>query len=296
MKCLGEVNYLLGLQIHYDPETHVSFRQTKYIQDIMVKFNMESAYPVRIPMTVDGVKLADAGPEEHEKSVKLPYRSLVGCLQYLFAVPHWRAAKRVLRYLIGTQDMGLQFNFEVARQFDKLKIEVYTDANFASEGGDMKSVTGLTVFCNGQLISARCWKQDILAESTCEAELIAANTGMNEAIWLEQLVDELGLERDATTLYCDSSSARELMKHAGKHRRTKQLNISDLKIREYVKKRGVKLEPVASKANVADMMTKPLPQEAFQGHRETMGVRTARMDAEASHAITAKSEERGTEC
>ncbi|KUF88461.1 Coiled-coil domain-containing protein 42 [Phytophthora nicotianae] len=160
----------------------------------------------------------------------------------------------------------------------------------------MKSVTGLTVFCNGQLISARCWKQDILAESTCEAELIAANTGMNEAIWLEQLVDELGLERDATTLYCDSSSARELMKHAGKHRRTKQLNISDLKIREYVKKRGVKLEPVASKANVADMMTKPLPQEAFQGHRETMGVRTARMDAEASHAITAKSEERGTEC
>ncbi|KAE9333010.1 hypothetical protein PR003_g14232 [Phytophthora rubi] len=45
MKCLGDVNYLLGLQIQYDPETHVSFRQTKYIQDIMAKFNMESAYP-----------------------------------------------------------------------------------------------------------------------------------------------------------------------------------------------------------------------------------------------------------
>ncbi|EGZ17540.1 hypothetical protein PHYSODRAFT_300582 [Phytophthora sojae] len=67
------------------------------------------------------------------------------------------------------------------------------------------------------------------------------------------------------------------MKHAGKHRRTKQLNISDLKIREYVKKRGVKIEPVASKANAADTMTKPLPLEVFERHREKLGVRTSRM-------------------
>ncbi|RAW41228.1 hypothetical protein PC110_g2596 [Phytophthora cactorum] len=80
MKYLEDVNYLLGLQIHYDPETHVSFKQTKYIQDITAKFNMGSAYSVSIPMTVDGAKLADATPEDHEKSVELPYRILVGCL------------------------------------------------------------------------------------------------------------------------------------------------------------------------------------------------------------------------
>ncbi|KAF4043784.1 hypothetical protein GN244_ATG03654 [Phytophthora infestans] len=77
--------------------------------------------------------------------------------------------------------MGLH-NFNVARQFDKLKIEVYTDVNFASEEGDMKSVTGFTVFCNGQLISAKCWKHDTFAERTCETEPIAANTGIHEAI------------------------------------------------------------------------------------------------------------------
>jgi hypothetical protein len=143
MKILGEVNYLLGLQIKYEPETHVSFKQTKNIQDIIAKFNMESAYPVRIPMTVAGVKLQDASPEEHEKCNNLPYRSLVGYLQYLasgsrpelatavrilckflntYGVAHWRAAKRVLRYLIGSQDMGLLFDFDKARQFDKLRI------------------------------------------------------------------------------------------------------------------------------------------------------------------------------
>ncbi|KAG6959019.1 hypothetical protein JG687_00009033 [Phytophthora cactorum] len=110
---------------------------------------------------------------------------------------------------------------------------------------------------------------------------------MHEAVWLDQLVDEMGLERETTTLYCDSSIARGLMKHAGKHRRIKQFNISDLKIREYVKKRGVKLEPVSSKANVVDMMTKPLTLEEFQGHRETIGVRTASVNTDASHASNA---------
>jgi hypothetical protein len=89
----------------------------------------------------------------------------------------------------------------------------------------LKSVSGFTVYCNGQLISAKSWKQEILAESTCEAELIAANTGAHDAVWLEQLIDELKLARTSTSLHCDSSSARELMQHAGKHRRTKQLRI-----------------------------------------------------------------------
>ncbi|KAJ8503143.1 hypothetical protein ON010_g19122 [Phytophthora cinnamomi] len=202
----------------------------------MQKFRMDTAYPVHIPMTTDAVKLQPATEGEHKQDECLPYRSLVGCLQYLvsgsrpelatairilskfldkYSAVHWRAAKRVLRYLIGSQDMGLHYDLVEARKNEKLHIEVYTDANFASEGGDMKSVSGFTVYCNGQLISAKSWKQDILAESTCEAELIAANTGAHDAVWLEQFVDELQLPRVGTVLYCDSSSARELMKHAG---------------------------------------------------------------------------------
>lgn len=107
---------------------------------------------------------------------------------------------------------------------------------------------------------------------------------MHEAIWLEQLVDELRLERETTTLYCDS---RELMKHTGKHRRTKQLNIKDLKIREYVKEREVEIKLVASKANVADMMTKPLPLEAFQRHREVMGLSSSRQKTSSNQGKAA---------
>ncbi|OWZ23995.1 hypothetical protein PHMEG_0001034 [Phytophthora megakarya] len=57
------------------------------------------------------------------------------------------------------------------------------------------------------------------------------------------------------------------MKHAGKHRSTKQLRIKDLMIRE---RRGIS---VTTRANVADTMTKPLPAEAYRRHRYTLGVR-----------------------
>ncbi|KAG3083684.1 hypothetical protein PI124_g5461 [Phytophthora idaei] len=169
--------------------------------------------------------------------------------------------------------MGLQYDLVEARSFDKLRIEVFTDANVASEGGDMKSVGGFTVYSNGLLISAKSWKQEILAGSTCEAELIAANTGAHDAVWLERLVDQLKLPRTSTTRYCDSSSARELMLHAGKHCRTTQLRIKDLKIREYVSENGTTVKPVASKENFADLLTKPLPVDAFRRHRAKRGVR-----------------------
>ncbi|KAE9178982.1 hypothetical protein PF005_g23857 [Phytophthora fragariae] len=65
------------------------------------------------------------------------------------------------------------------------------------------------------------------------------------------------------------------MKHAGKHRRTKQLRIKDLKIREYVAENGMVVKPVASKENVADMLTKPLPVETFRRHRAQLGVRAS---------------------
>lgn len=69
------------------------------------------------------------------------------------------------------------------------------------------------------------------------------------------------------------------MQHAGKHHRTKQLRIKDLKIREYVDEHGMDVRSVTSKDNVADLLTKPLPMEPFRRHRERFGVRAVGLAA-----------------
>ncbi|KAF4032529.1 hypothetical protein GN244_ATG15596 [Phytophthora infestans] len=108
-------------------------------------------------------------------------------------------------------------------------------------------------------------KFDILAESTCEAELIATNTGAHDAIWLGQLVDELKLPRTGILLYCDSSTD-ETRRKAPSHQ------AKDLKIREYVSKNGMTAKPVATTDSVADMLTKPLNVEPLRHHRARLGV------------------------
>ena len=104
----------------------IFFSQKKYIGDLLNKFGMDDCKPLGTPME-QNLKLTSVEGKEFEDATK--YRQLVGSLIYLtttrpdisFAVGilsrfmqkpcegHWSAAKRVLRYLKGTQDFGLKY-------------------------------------------------------------------------------------------------------------------------------------------------------------------------------------------
>jgi hypothetical protein len=73
-------------------------------------------------------------------------------------------------------------------------------------------------------------------------------------------------------LKIDNAGAQELAQNAGYSQRTKHIDLRYHFLREVVAKRSVELESVPTKENVADIMTKPLPRESFELHRQSMKV------------------------
>ncbi|KAM2894772.1 hypothetical protein FF1_009974 [Malus domestica] len=141
MNDLGQLNYFLGLQIQYR-SSGLFVSQTKYIKDLLAKVDMHDAKACPTPCLPSHRLLEEEGKLYH---IPEQYRSIVGALQYLtFPRPdiaftvnqccqfmhslmdsHVVAVKRILRYLNGTIDYGIQF------QPGKLSLQAYNDADWA---------------------------------------------------------------------------------------------------------------------------------------------------------------------
>jgi hypothetical protein len=81
MSMMGELKYFLGFQAKQLQEgTFIS--QTKYIQDILTKFGMKDAKPIKTPMGTNGHLDLDTGGKSVDQKV---YRSMIGSLLYLCA-------------------------------------------------------------------------------------------------------------------------------------------------------------------------------------------------------------------
>jgi hypothetical protein len=75
---MGELKYFLGFQIKQLQEVTFIF-QTKYIQNILKKFGMKNAKPIKTPMGINGHLDLDTGGKSVDQKV---YRSMIGSLLY----------------------------------------------------------------------------------------------------------------------------------------------------------------------------------------------------------------------
>jgi hypothetical protein len=118
MSMMGEFKYFLGFQIKQLQEG-TFINQTKYIQDILKKFEMKNIKPIKTPMGTNGHLDLDIVGKYVDQKV---YRSMIESLLYLCASQlnimlsvcmcarfqvdpkkiHLRAVKRIMRYLIYT--------------------------------------------------------------------------------------------------------------------------------------------------------------------------------------------------
>ncbi|GJV54909.1 ribonuclease H-like domain-containing protein [Tanacetum coccineum] len=172
------------------------------------------------------------------------YRLMIGSLMYLTAsrpdimfvvcacarfqvtpkVSHLHAVKRIFRYLKGQPKLGLWYPKD--SPFD---LEAYTDSDYASASLDRKSTTGGCQFLRSRLISWQCKKQTIVANSTTEAEYVAA-----------------------------------AIKNPVFHSKTKHIEIRHHFMRDSNEKKLIQMIKIHIDQNVADLLTKAFDVGRFQ--------------------------------
>ena len=143
-----------------------------------------------------------------ERTDKERYQRLVGRLIYLahtrpdvsYAVgvvsqfmhdphtSHLDAVYRILRYLKSAPGKGILFS-----NHGHLRLEAFTDADWAGSVDDRRSTSGYCTLLGGNLVTWRSKKQSVVARSSAEAEYRAMAHGVCELLWLQTFLRDLGI-------------------------------------------------------------------------------------------------------
>ncbi|GJV30479.1 ribonuclease H-like domain-containing protein [Tanacetum coccineum] len=284
MTDLGSLNYFLGISAQRT-STDMFLSQSKYAEEILERAHMQHCNPCRTPVDTE----SKLGPDGDPVSDSTLYRSLAGALQYLtftrpdisYAVqqvclymhdprePQLATLKRILRYVRGTLDHGLQLHVSTTTQ-----LTAYTDADWAGCPVTRRSTSGHCVFLGDNLLSWSAKRQVTLSRSSAEAEYRGVANVVAETAWIRNLLLELHAPlHTATLVYCDNVSAVYLSTNPVQHQRTKHIEIDIHFVRDYVASGQVRVLHIPSQFQYADIFTKGLPSALFLEFRSSLNVR-----------------------
>ncbi|KAL0459210.1 UNVERIFIED_CONTAM: Retrovirus-related Pol polyprotein from transposon TNT 1-94 [Sesamum latifolium] len=194
---LGAATKILGMEIHRDRGSRkLWLSQRGYVEKVLDRFGMSKAKPVSTPLANHFKLSSEQCPKtDHE-----------------------------------IEDMA-----KVSYASNVPLVDGYVDSGYAGDLDDRRSITRYVFTLGGGPI---CWKstvQSIIALFTTEAEYMAVVEAAKEALWLNGLAKELGVEQGRVQLHYDSQSAIYLAKN----------------------------QKVHTSENAADMLTKPLTIDKF---------------------------------
>jgi hypothetical protein len=220
MKNLGGLKYFLGIEVARSKQG-IFLSQRKYILDLLTEVGMLECRPADTPI-VQNHRLGEY--PDQVPADKGRYQRLVGKLIYLshtrldiaYAVSvvsqfmhnpsksHMEAVTRILQYLKSSPGKGLMFS----KNDNQLKVDGYTDADWAGNITDRKSTSGYFTFVGGNLVTWRSRKQKVVALSSVEVEFRGMSKGLCELIWLRKLLAEIGFAPSSEMdLFCDNKAA-----------------------------------------------------------------------------------------
>jgi hypothetical protein len=245
---------------------------------------MEDSKAMTTPMSTTTALDAD---EEGEHVDQKEYRSMIGSLLYLTATrpdiqfsvclcarfqayprsSHQQAVMQIFRYLRHTPYFGLRYSAS-----SSLAPHGFLDASFVGCWLDRKSTSGTCQFLGSYLVPWSSRKQSSVAQSTTEAEYVAAASCCSQLLWITYTMSDFGEEYAHVPLQCDSNSGISVAKNPMLHSKTKHIEVRYHFLRDNVEKGKITLIHVPTHNQLADIFTKPLDQATFTRLQGELGV------------------------
>jgi hypothetical protein len=281
VSALNDLDVFIGIEVVRTPKG-LALHQQAYINQILERFAMKDSSPVATPSS--SMLVSAATPFDQGR-----YAEAIGSLNWLatttrpdisYAVSflaqaqaspteeHWTGIKRIFRYLRGTSNLRLHYSSVPST------LQVFADADYASDPSDRRSRTGYVLIYAGAAISWRSKKQASVSLSTTEAELVSLSLAAQETLHIRRLLTSFGFPpKEPTVIHCDNQATIAVASNdAGTSTRLKHVSIRHFFVREAVQQKAISLKFVRSSENVSDVLTKGLPREQHVKLREMMGL------------------------
>ena len=156
---------------------------------------------------------------------------------------------------------------------DHLRVEGYTDVDWAGNITDRKSTSGYFTFVGGNLVTWRSKKQKVVALSSAEAEFRGMAKGLCELLWLRRLLTEIGFAPDSEMkLFCDNKAAIDISHNPIQHDRTKHVEVDRHFIKQNLDAKIIQFPFVKSEDQLADILTKAVSSKIFHHSLDKLGL------------------------
>ena len=289
----GDASLVLGIRVvrHRSAKPpFVAIDQEAFAEEIVTRIGSDTLKPATTPLSSQERLTRNEGQAKRETVTE--YQRLIGSLMYLmlgtrpdlaYAVSklsrfssnpsdeHIHAAIRVVSYIKDTTGYCLKYNR--LSNGNAVDPTGFTDSDWAADVSDSRSIAGYTFLLGNSAFSWYSKKQGHVSTSTADAEYTALFRGGEQAFWLRQFYEQIGLPLTTPVqVYCDNESAIAIAKNEGTHSKSKSIRIETHAVRERINRHEIQLEHVRSKDNVADILTKSLPRDLFLTHRDGLGL------------------------
>jgi hypothetical protein len=211
------------------------------------------------------------------KPARIHYKALQHLYRYLKAtksdgIYYWRPRPRSDLSLGEVPALHYDNNYDdsvITRKAHQDVITTYVDSDHAADTTHRRSVTGLHVTIAGGAVLFKTKFQTTIAQSSTEAEFMAAAEAGKYVLYLRTIMKQIGLEQhNASVLYEDNQGALMMAQAGQPTRRTRHIDIKHFAIQDWVTRDLLSFKRIHTSDNSSDALTKATPRTLFYRHND----------------------------